>query len=357
VSVRKEGDALEWDHCFSGVLGLLGCAAHYSDSDFQMHLTVSSDNRFAITDPTARLAVGDFDGDGGDDLFLATGNSWFYSPGGQREWRYLNSAPDTIDQLLFGDFDGDGRTDVVGLRSGRLVVSWGGISAFEVLNYSPLPCSATTDMAVGDFDGDGQPDIFCADGRTWWISYGGNTAFVPVIVGDLIIADSTRVKDLRFGDFNGNGTTDVFGVVNGRFATPRWQVRYAPKGARGVLGSWEPLPVSLTMNPASVDGLVVADFDGNGIADVGAWCGSNDGSKAGWKISYSGTQVWSTCNIWPAPANNQLFLANGAVGHFSGGREADILLWDYTNSEGAAPLWAVGGGIKAPYTLSSQDMH
>src|SRR5262249_14738494 len=147
VSVRKEGDALEWDHCFSGILGLFGCAAHYSDSDFQMHVTVSSDNRFAITDPTARLAVGDFDGDGQDDLFLATGNSWLYSPGGQREWRYLNSAPDTIDQLLFGDFDGDGRTDVVAMRNGKLFVSWGGISAFDPLNPNPPATCTMADMA------------------------------------------------------------------------------------------------------------------------------------------------------------------------------------------------------------------
>jgi hypothetical protein len=274
-------------------------------------------------------------------LFLATGNTWFYSPAGQREWRYLNSAPDTIDQLLFGDFDGDGRTDVVAMRNGQLVISWGGISAFEVLNYNSPPCSSMSDMAVGDFDGDGTPDIFCADGGTWWISYGGDTSFVRVIV-----ADATRVKDLRFGDFNGDGTTDIFGVVDGAFSSPRWQVRYSPKGYRGFVGGWQPLPASLT---TSADELVVADFDGDGIADVGMPC-----NLKGWRFSSGGAQLDPTCNvIWPSDAAT---LANGAVGHFSGNAGADVLFWLYSNTQGAANLWMSRGGASPAQQLSAQDV-
>jgi hypothetical protein len=345
VSRRKENDAVKFIHC--NPFGNSGCIDDYTGPPFPIDI---SNSQFGQTsqsppDPTSTLGVGDFDGDGNDDLFLATGNSWFYSPSGQREWRFLNAAPDTIDQLLFGDFDGDGRTDVVGLRNGRLVVSWGGISAFEVLNANPLPCTSMSDMAVGDFDGDGHPDIFCADSMTWWISYGGNTPFVQVIV-----ADRTRVKDLRFGDFNGDGTTDVFGVVNGAFASPRWHVQYGLKGFRESLTGWHPLPVSLT---STANGLVVADFDGNGIADVGMWCGS-----WGWQISYGGTQGWSNCNtVAPVGLLYPPTLANGAVGHFSGGPGADILLWNYSNSQGAATLWVAPGGTGVAHPLSSQDMH
>lgn len=349
VSRRKESDAVHFYYCPT-------CVNSDTDSPFPI---VVSNSVFGQTsssppDPTATLGVGDFDGDGDDDLFMATGNTWFYSPAGRREWRYLNSAPDTIYQLLLGDFDGDGRTDVVALRNGQLVVSWGGISAFEVLNYGPLPCSSMTDMAVGDFDGDGNPDIFCADGGTWWISYGGNTPFVQVIV-----ADSTLRKDLRFGDFNGDGTTDVFGVVNGT-----WMIRPAPKGYQGLLYPWKPLPVSLTSNPASADGLVVADFNGDGIADVGMSC--NSVAAPGWQISYGGAQGWSSCNTYASQINALncflssspcVTLANGAVGRFSGGSGSDILLWNYTNSQGAAPLLDMPGGTGAPYVLSSQDMH
>jgi hypothetical protein len=47
--------------------------------------------------PTNHVGVGDFDGDGADDLFLATGAAWYYSPAGRAEWRFLSSKKDTID--------------------------------------------------------------------------------------------------------------------------------------------------------------------------------------------------------------------------------------------------------------------
>jgi hypothetical protein len=333
ISREDQGTAVEFRHCWPGCIDWSG---------FQPPLNIF-DNQFKAADPTNNLKVGDFDADGRDDLFLATGTAWFFSPAGAREWRYLNSSTDTIDQLLIGDFDGDGRADVVALHGGQFVVSWGGISAWEVLNTNPtggqlllLP-SAVTAMTVGDFDGDGRADIFWADGGTWWISYGGNTQFVQVIVASNIL-----VKDLRFGDFNGDGTTDVFGVVNGK-----WEVRYAPKGIRGFLGGWEPMPSSLT---TAVDGLFVADFAGTGRAAVGRVC---DGSfpAGSWCIAEGTLPNWRS---YPLGLNS---LSVAGVGHFGGRVDANrnvipaaVVLWNGNDlsisAEGIFPA--------SPY--SSQEM-
>lgn len=277
----------------------------------------SNPNQFNYPNPTTQFRVGDFDADKADDLFLATGATWYYSPAGAREWRFLNAKTDPIDQLLFGDFDGDGRTDVVAIHGGQFVVSWGGVSDWEVLNADPTPGrllllpSAVSAMAVGDFDGDGIADIFYADGQSWWLSYGGNTPFV------LVNTSSFLVKDLRFGDFDGDGKTDVFGVVsNGTFNT--WSY------SKGATGSWS----DGYLRPAlanTVDGLVVADFNGDGFADVAANC---DG-PACWRISYNGFQDWKYISAQNSGLVGPEFVA---VGHFLGHAAADVLTWNLYDS-------------------------
>lgn len=255
--------------------------------------------------------MGDFDGDTVDDLFLATGAAWYYSPAGKIEWRFLSDKTDTIGQLLFGDFDGDGRTDVVAIHSGSFVVSWGGISDWEVLNADPtggrlllLPGSAGA-MTAGHFEGNKTSDIFWADGHTWWVSYGGNTPFKE------IQTSSFTAADLRFGDFNGDGKTDIFGV-----GSKNWQVSYAPSSGQGLFSSWQSLRTKLTDNAS---GLIVADFDGDGVADVATDCPD----PGCWRISYGGQAGWATVSQ-PVSLSQDL----AGVGHFTSQKTTDVLTWN-----------------------------
>ncbi|MGA9639790.1 MAG: VCBS repeat-containing protein [Terriglobales bacterium] len=348
ISLESQSDAVSWNTCEIPVVDCL-----WATADAGNKWRISSDpNQFSHSNPTSgkgALGVGDFDGDKTDDLFLATGAGWYYSPSGKAPWRFLSAKTETMGQLLLGDFDGDGRTDVVTIQNGAFVVSWGGISNWEVLNANPtggrltlLP-SAVGAMAVGDFDGDKVPDIFWADGHTWWVSYGGTTVFKEVQTS------SFHMADLRLGDFNHDGRTDVFGV-----GSENWQVSYAPSSGRGLFSEWQPLRKKLT---DSITNLVVADFNGDGYADVATDCPL----PTCWMISFRGFENWQQ---FPQPVTLKDDLA--AVGHFRGAAATDVLTWNNSTvlvkgkcdpTHGQDTQMCISGAGFEPAThYSTQDM-
>ncbi len=279
--------------------------------------------QFDQSNPTSALGVGDFDGDGVQDLFLATGSAWYYSPRGVAEWRFLNDNPDRLDTLLFGDLDGDGRTDVIGKNGRRVVASWGGASEWETVNETAAPIR---DLAIGDFDATGQADIFHADGATWFIAY-DNRPFVAVNTS------SFRVNQLRFGDFDGSGSTDVLGVVSGA-----WRVSYS------AASGWTFLRNRLSDTVAP---LHVADFDGNGTADIAAVDTQQLPLNLRiyrWKVSRDGTGNWVTLA-------QPTLLPLAAIGAFVPDEpQADILQWN------ANVFWRATYGERLPSRHGRQHM-
>ncbi|MEO8348994.1 MAG: VCBS repeat-containing protein, partial [Acidobacteriota bacterium] len=271
-----------------------------------------------------RVGVGDFDGDGRADLFLATGTAFYYSPGGEAEWRLLAAGrTDRIASVLFGDFDGDGRTDVIGKNGANINVSWGGVGEWERLNTVPAPI---TDLAVGNFDGIGSDDIVRATGRTWYLSAGGSGRF------DIVNTSSFRVRDLRFGDFNANGKTDVFGVVSGN-----WMF------SDGATTAWTPLRTPRLTD--TVDDLFIGDFNGDGRDDVGHF------DNGFFSNTY---EYWAAPAVLPGTGGFTTLVDTRrdrtAAGRFLGGAQSQLLFWD----DAKLDIVYVGSGGFANY--SRQDM-
>lgn len=307
-------------------------------------------NHFDSEHPANRLGVGDFDGDGNTDMFLATGAAWYFSPGGAREWRYLSGNEAPLSFLRFGDFDGDGRTDVVGVSAGKILVSWGGVSNFEVLNNAPAVGVFITDFAVGqfvsDFPGDRRDDLFFAGGGSWYVSSGGSASFLEANTS------SKGIDELRFGDFDGDGLTDVFAIES-----TVWKVSY------GATSGWTPLAASLT---GSVDNLFVADFDADGHADIGKITdihSSGPGNVTSWtfSISHGGGTGWVSHAITPtgscALTFNPTYLMQAGliagIANVDGIAGADIVAWGAKDGNN---FCVVSSGTGAAVRLSSQDM-
>jgi hypothetical protein len=236
----EEALSLKGADCYKYILG-------FPDPPFEgCGLYVGADNHFN-TDMIYETAVGDFDGDGRDDVFLANGTAWWYSSAGLTEWRFLRASTARVADLRFGKFDYDQRTDVLLAAGGNWYVSYGGTG-------SPLwirsDGTSLFDCVFGDFNNDGTTDALRTNGSTWSIAYHATGPW-------MFVRDSwVRAEDLRVADFTNDHFDDVFWIESNTWnlwnpATNVW----TRDTRKPVLNSDMPL-------------LVVADFDGDGRADL-----------------------------------------------------------------------------------------
>jgi hypothetical protein len=297
LQAQKEGNALAIRDPFNPPIEYGNI---FSAQDPTMWPTILG---LALDQTKTLLLVGDFDGDGADDVFLATGAAWYYSSGGQAEWRYLNRMPEVTSNLLLGDFDGDGRTDVLtihGSNGGNIDVSWAGVSPWQTINVVAWPLS---DLAVGDFDGDGRSDLLLATGKQWFFASGGWN-WVPFVANTL---DYTyTIPNLRFGHFTDKSKTQILRVENNH-----WKVTELG------MNSW----VDIGEAPVdSVTGLVAGDFDGDGYTELARssllqWQYTSPRRGSSWT-----SLGWSTSPIQNKP-----------IGNFQGGAQDGVIWWSNNN--------------------------
>jgi type II secretory pathway pseudopilin PulG len=250
-------------------------------------------NSFDV-DHSLELGVADFDNDGRDDVFHATGIGWYYSSGGVAPWQFLTRSALTLSEVGFGDFDGDGFTDVFDRNKG----DWRYFSGRERRFKSDLGSSGVVLSALrfGDFDGNGRTDVFWADGTNWRVKWNGRGEW------DSVNSSVYRSRHLRLCDFDGDGRSDVFNVRNGEWS---W--------SRSASTRWSRLNDDL----ASVDNVVLGDFDGDARCDVAYESGDL------WRFARGGRG--RTIRLRDKDADWNRSIKRGVVGRFVAGRR-DVFL-------------------------------
>jgi hypothetical protein len=118
-------------------------------------VTIKGNNQYDV-DTFGQYAVCDFDGDGIDDLFLATGVTWWFSSAGKFPWTFLRRDDNALKDLRFGYFDGDPRCDVLRQTvTGFWFISSGGVSDWTQLgdgDWMPGVSFALSEIYFGRFD-------------------------------------------------------------------------------------------------------------------------------------------------------------------------------------------------------------
>lgn len=218
-----------------------------------------------VTQSNDLFAVGDFDGDGADELFAANPNSSYKTlklgNGPNYTWQVLNSSSMSFASnfaVLAGDFDGDGRDEVFISNPGNyhqtmrfdvLTQQWQFINRHLRPQIGLWYTAADDKYLVGDFDGDGKDEILAinANGYHHTIKLVNNKWQFQEGNGNGLIASWIIGQPDQFvaGDFNSDGKTDVLAInaQNGwshvmTMNNNQWQYLSGNNGD-GYLGDWQ----------------------------------------------------------------------------------------------------------------------
>jgi hypothetical protein len=215
------------------------------------------------------LAVGDFNGDGKQDLAVAVyGNLTTLLGNGDGTFAAPVVGPLTVSPIsvAVGDFNGDGKADLAVSNSNNTVsIFLGNGDGTFTTAASPATGDEPNSLAVGDFNGDGIPDLAVAN-------YGSNTVSILLGNGDGTFAAATSPTTgnepdfVAVGDFNGDGKLDL-AVAN-----------FGGNTLSILLGNGDGTFTAAT-SPAPGNGpksVAVGDFNGDGILDlaVATQCGN-----------------------------------------------------------------------------------
>jgi hypothetical protein len=268
-------------------------------------ITVINDNLYGVTSEN-ELAVGDFNGDGRDDVFRATGAGWWYSSGGVTEWRFLNAQTQRLSALRLADVDNNGETDViVRAADGKLWVSSGGREILRELTPAPTAVPLR-DLRFGDFTGDGIMDIFRTTNRQWYVWDGATRT------ESWVNSSVAYLSDLQFGEFDATRGWDVLSVNDA------WLI------SSGARTGWTRINSELSSNVAAMR---VADFNGDGRSDIAFQAGST------WYYSSSASGPRTALRTVGASEPPSL-LARVLLGKFTADGRADALWYDGVATEG-----------------------
>lgn len=258
--------------------------------------------------------IGDFNNDGKDEVVVYNSRNWdqeylgLLVDDGSDGLRLIRRYDDKMtgwqfhrdDRFYVGDFDGNGRDDLIAFNGTNWSMPYLGMlrsdgNGFTVLrrydtDFAGWQMRKGDQYIVGDFDGNGRDDLYVWNGSDWPVRYltmmrSNGTSFTQVRRYDNSLPGWSMAKgDVHYaGDFNGDGRKDLF-VFNGS----DWDKPYL-----GMLRSDGTALTTMIRYDGNAPGWqmrkgdrhFVGDIDGNRRADLFVY------NHSDWATEYLGTMV------------------------------------------------------------------
>jgi FG-GAP-like repeat/FG-GAP repeat len=240
--------------------------------------------------------------------------------------------------VAVGDFNGDGKQDLAvagnGSSNNVAIFLGNGAGSFGVAtNFSAgvFPSS----LVVGDFNGDGKQDLAVVNTGS-----GNNDSSVSILLGDGAGSFSAATnyplggRKAAVGDFNGDGIQDL------AVTTSSDSVAILLGNGAGGFGAPTNFP---TYSP---DGIAVGDFNGDGKQDLAV-------TTSGGGVAIL---LGNGAGGFGAPTNFAADSPNGvAVGDFNGDGKQDLAVTDFFNRKVSILLGDGNGHFSTPSSYSTPN--
>lgn len=271
--------------------------------------------------------VGDFDGDGLNDVLQLNGNlalAWMSTGSDFQEGQVWGTGVTLSDRVA--DLNGDGKEDLVQFFGGTEYVALSnGATAFGA--WTPWAHGATARDQLADINGDGRADLVqFYNSREYVALSNGSNAFQPWTQW----ANGATASD-RLADINGDGRDDLVQFYNGREYV-------ALSNGSNAFGSWTQWATGATAGDR------LADMNGDGRDDLLQFYNGNE-----YVALSNGANAFDPWTQWGSGGT-----ANDQLGDFNGDGRTDLLqLYNGTayvavsTGTGFGPFTPWGSGVTA----------